>query len=73
MDQQDQAMWGENIHFRWPRRDRIGPACCFPPSMGVMFTGSMCCKLRVVLARGATPTRVLRANPILPSAQWAAE
>ena len=34
-----------------PGRDRIGPACCFPPSAGVMFAGSMCCKVGVVLAR----------------------
>lgn len=73
MDQQDQAMWGENIHFRWPGRDRIGPACCFPASTGVMFAGSMCCKVRVVLALGATPAPVLRANSILPIAWWAAE
>lgn len=54
-------------------RDRIGPACCFPPSAGVMFAGSMCCKVRVVLAWGATPAPVPRANSILPSAWWAAE
>lgn len=38
-----------------------------------MFAGSMCCKVGVVLARGATPAPVLRANPILPNAWWAAE
>ncbi|XP_010777338.1 TRIO and F-actin-binding protein-like [Notothenia coriiceps] len=31
-----------------------------------MFAGSMCCKVGVVLARGATPAPVLRVNPILP-------
>lgn len=56
-----------------PGRDRIVPACCFPPSVGVMFAGSMCCKVRVVLAWGATPAPVLRVNPILPNAWWAAE
>lgn len=54
-------------------RDRIGPACCFPPSAGVMFAGSMCCKVGVVLAQGATPAPVLRVNPILPGAWWATE
>lgn len=69
MDQQDQVMWGENIHFRWPRPWQNYP----PPSDGVMFAGSMCCKVRVILALGATPAPVLRVNPILPIAWWAAE
>lgn len=28
-----------------PGRDRMGPACCFPLSIGVMFSGFMCCKV----------------------------
>lgn len=56
-----------------PGRDRIGPACCFPLSTGVMFSGFMCCKVRVVLALGETPASVLRANSILPDVWWAAE
>ena len=56
-----------------PSRDRIVPACCFPPSAGVMFAGSMCCKVRVVLAQGAKPAPVLRVNPIPPDARWATE
>ncbi|GLD50225.1 TRIO and F-actin-binding protein-like protein [Lates japonicus] len=45
-----------------------------PADVSVKCThGSMCCKVGVVLARGATPAPVPRANSILPSAWWAAE
>lgn len=35
-----------------------------------MFAGSMCCKVGMVLARGATPAPVPRVNPVLPIARW---
>lgn len=49
-----------------PGRDRMGSACCFPLSTGVMFSGFMCCKVRVVLAHRSMPAPVLRLSPILP-------
>lgn len=68
-DQQDQA---RTFISDGPGRDRIGPACCFPPSTGVMFE-FMCCKVGVVLARMVTPAPVLRVNLFLANTWWAAE
>lgn len=69
-DQQDQA---RTFISDGPGRDRIGPACCFPPSTGVMFAESMCCKVGVVLAQMVTPAPVLRVNPFLANTWRAAE
>lgn len=49
-------------------RDRIGPACCFAASACIMFTGSLCCNIRVVLAQALTPAPVLKGRtPLFPT------